>query len=46
MTEAIGPWSSSLPSYKEVNNKRERNDRGKCLGWSVNSYGPGYGVSS
>ena len=29
-----------------INNKRERNDRGNCLGWPVTSYGPGYEVSS
>ena len=36
MTEAIGPWLSSLPRYY---NKSERNYRGKCLGWPVTSYG-------
>ena len=29
-----------------INNKSERNDRGKCLSWPITSYGPGYGVSS
>ena len=23
-----------------INNNSERNDRGKCLGWPVTSYGP------
>ena len=27
-------------SMMTVNNKGERNDRGKCLGWPVTSYGP------
>ena len=53
MTEAIGPWLCSIPrylkclwwlySYKQQNRK---NDRGKCLGWPVTSYGPGDGVFS
>ena len=29
-----------------VNKKSKRNDRGRCLGWRVTNYGPGYGVSS
>ena len=47
MTEAICPWLSSLPRYFKrvfimtINNKSERNYRGKCLGWPVTSYGGG-----
>ena len=25
---------------RTINNKSERNDRDKCLGWPVTSYGP------
>ena len=41
MSEAIGPWLSSLPRLfmVTVNNRSERNARGKCLGWPVTSYG-------
>ena len=28
-----------------INNKSERNYRGKCLGWPVTSYGGGSGIS-
>ena len=46
MTEAICPWLSSLLSLllfiMTINNKSERNYRGKCLGWPVTSYGGAY----
>ena len=29
-----------------INNKSERNYRGKCLGWPVTSYGGGHGQLS
>ena len=42
ITDRIGLHSVLLPLLiMTINNKSERNYRGKCLGWPVTSYGGG-----
>ena len=47
MTEVISPWLGSLKVILRVfmmtiNDKSERNEGGKSLGWPVTSYSPGH----
>ena len=46
MTEAIGSLFSwvFMVFMMSINNKNDRNDGGKCLGWPVTSYGPGHEI--